>query len=271
VVLASVSPEPVQNASPRGGQEIFRGLFVRPFGPHALAAYREDRSHAAEPVYGLSREDTVRMGLLLEQLSLSERQRRRTAAGIGLAMAGVYGTYFGLAAATSGLTSDERKAMLFGAVLLPSVSLGAGLYRLWRPSERERVLEDFRARLAEPGADQARVVAAIEERLVQIQAEEHRYRTWRVIGGYLATGFAAGVLVASELNKQQSSEYRLLGRGFILGVGGMLLGLTLKEQLSTSPTDNLIELWRKDPRRVPLDFGVAPTRGGGVVGVSGRF
>jgi hypothetical protein len=75
----------------------------------------------------------------------------------------------------------------------------------------------------------------------------------------------------NELSHEQTREYRLVERGFILGVTGMLLGLTLKEQLSTSPTDKLIELWRKDPRHINVNLSAAPISGGGMVGVAGQF
>jgi hypothetical protein len=270
VVLADLSAEPAQSAS-RGGQEIFRGLFVRPFGPHALAAYQEERRDTPEPVYGLSLEDTSRMGLLLEQLSASERYQRRSMAGINLAFAAASGTFFGLASQAGGLKSGERTAFLFSGTLLTGLGLGAGLYRLLHVSERERILEDFRAKMAAPGADQARIAAAIEERTVQVQTEERRRRKWALIMGYTITGLTAGAVVMNELSTEQSRDYRMLERGFLLGVGGMLLGTTLKEQLTTSPTDNFIELWRQDPHRLSLDFSAAPTRGGGLVGLSGKF
>jgi hypothetical protein len=271
VALAALSAERVESTAARGGREIFRGLFVRPFGPRALVAYQEEHRRAPEPVYGLSQEDTSRMGLLLEQLSASARHDRRTMGGVNLALAGIFGTYFGLAEGTSGLKRDERIGILAGGVLLTGINLGAGLYRLLRVSERERVLEDFRLEMSKPGADQARIAAAIEERLVQIQTEDHRRRTKMLISGYIATGLVAGILVLNETSPDQSREYRMLERGFILGVGGMVLGLTLKEQLSTSPTDKLIELWHKDPRRMRVEVTAAPMPGGGVVGMTGRF
>lgn len=271
VALAALSSEQVESTAARGGREIFRGLFVRPFGPRALVAYQEEHRRAPEPVYGLSHEDTSRMGLLLEQLSASARHDRRTMGGINLALAGIYGTYFGLAEGTSGLKRDERIGILVGGVLLTGINLGAGLYRLLRSSERERVLEYFRLEMSKPGADQARIAATIEERLVQIQAEERRRRKGVLIGGYIATGLIAGCVALNEVSRDQSREYRLIERGFVLGVGAMILGLTLKEQLSTSPTDKLIELWHKDPRRVRVDVSAAPVPGGGVVGMTGRF
>jgi hypothetical protein len=51
----------------------------------------------------------------------------------------------------------------------------------------------------------------------------------------------------------------------------MVLGMTLREHLSTSPTDKFIELWHKDPRRTRVDVTAAPIPGGGMVGLSGTF
>jgi hypothetical protein len=270
VVLASLSPQAAQSTA-RGGQEVFRGLFVRPFGARALAAYQEEHRHTPEPVYGLSREDSAHMGLLLEQLSASERHQRRSMAGINLAFAAASGTYFGLASRAGGLKHGERTAFLFSGAVLTGVSLGAGLYRLLHVSERERIFEDFRAQMTAPNADQARIAAAIEERLVKVQAEEHRRRMWALISGYAVTALVGGAVVLNELSTDQSRDYRMLERGFLLGMTGMVLGITLKEQFTTSPTDKFIELWRKDPHRVQVDVSLAPIPGGGMVGLSGKY
>lgn len=270
VVLASLASEAVQSTA-RGGQEIFRGLFVRPFGPRALAAYHEQHQRAPEPVYGLSREDMVRMGLLLEQLSDSERQQRLSMGGINLAMGGVYGTYFGLASRTSGLKGGERTLFLLSGALLTGAGLSAGLVRMLYVPERERTFESFRAELAKPDADHARIAAQIENRLLEIQKEERRQRTWALIGGYAGVAFVAGAAVLNEYTSSASREYRMLERGFILGVGAMVLGMTLKEQFSTSPTDKFIELWRKDPRHPTVELSVAPVSGGATLGLSGKF
>jgi hypothetical protein len=269
LALSGVAPEPVQSTT-RGGQEIFRGLFVRPFGPHALAAYREERARIPEPVYGISREDAVRMGLLLEQLGASERHERQSMAGLNIALAGVYGAYFGLASRASGLERGERASLAFSGVLLTGLSLSLGLARLLHVPERERMFEDYRVQMTKPDADQARIAANVESRLLEIQKDERRRRTWSLVAGYLGTAAVAGLAVANEYSNS-SPNYRLLERGFILGVGGMLLGVTLKTQLSTSATDKLIELWRKDPTRPSFDLAIVPAPGGGLLGLSGRF
>jgi len=269
--LAAEEPQPL----PRGAREIFRGLFVRPFGARALAAYREERAHTAEPVFGISREDSERMGLLLEQLGSAQRQKRLTEATIAFTMAGVYGTYFGLATREHDLTRGENNSLLVAGIVLTGVSLGLGIYGLSYVPERERVYERFRTDMSRPDADQARVSAAIETRLQEIQEAERHRRKLRLIGGYLATGFVSAIAVVNEINTEQSYDYRIVERGFILAVAGTTLALTLNEQFSTSATQKFIELWRKDPRHRPLDLTltpvVAPTAGGGVLGLSGSF
>ena len=269
VLLAQlVADEP--QTGPRGAQEIFRGLFVRPFGARALAAYREEHSREPEPVFGISREDTERMGLLLEQLGAAERQQRLSAATIAFGMGAIYGTYFGLAAREHALSSDEKGRFLASGILLTSLSLGVGLYRLVHIPERERTYERFRADMSRPDADQARVAAAIETRLQEIQEEEHNTRRRKLVVGYLAATFASGAAVLNEFTKQ-SQDSRILERGFAIGVAGIVLSLTLREQFSTSATDKFIELWRKDPRHRPLDLTLAPLAGGGMFALTGSF
>jgi hypothetical protein len=273
VQLAQLAVEAPQSG-PRGAQEIFRGLFVRPFGARALAAYREEQARAPEPVFGISREDSERMGLLLEQLGAAERQQRLSTATIAFGMAAVYGTYFGLAAREHALTRGEKNSFLSSGILLTGASLGLGLYGLIHVPERERVYERFRAEMAGPGADQARVAAAIETRLQEIQDQERHTRKGNLVAGYLVTGLGIGLLALNETNAQ-SQDSRILNRGFILALTGTLLAGTLKAQFSTSATDKFIELWRKDPRHRPLDLTlapvVAPIAGGGVLGLSGSF
>jgi len=270
VFLAQLSPDEPQTG-PRGAQEIFRGLFVRPFGMRALAAYRKESAHTPEPVFGISREDSERMGLLLEQLASADRQQRLSQAGINFGMAAVYGTYFGLAAHEHALKEGEKVTFLVGGILLTGINLGVGLYGLTYVPERERIYRRFRADMASPGADEARVEATIETRLQEIQEEERHKRKVRLIAGYLAIGLVSGAVVSNEYNSTQSHDSRILQRGFAIALAGTMLALTLREQFSTSATEKFIELWHKDPRHRPLDLSVAPLAGGGMCALSGSF
>ena len=269
VLLAQLAVDEPQTG-PRGAQEIFRGLFVRPFGARALAAYREESARAPEPIFGISREDAERMGLLLEQLGSAERQQRLTTATVGFVLATLFGTYFGLAARDRVLAESEKLRFLSSAIALTSLSAGVGLYRLSHVPEREQVYEHFRAEMNRPDADQARVAAAIETRLQEIQEEERHVHARNLVVGYLVTAFFTTVSVTNEFHSQ-SHDARILERAYLLAITGTALALTLREQLSTSATDKFIELWRKDPRHRPLDLTLAPLAGGGMFALSGSF
>ena len=264
VFLAQLTPDTPQT-EPRGSQEIFRGLFVRPFGARALAAYREDIAREPEPIFGISREDTERMGLLLEQLGFAARQERLTTATVRLLLGALSGIYFGLA------YGSEKTRVLGSAVF--SVGLGpaiGGVYGLTHVSQRERIYERFRADMAQPVANQARGVAAIETRLQEIQAEERRDRIYTLVTGYLLAGLGAGLIVSNEVIAR-SHDSRTIERGYLIAITGTVLALTLREQFSSSATDKFIELWRRDPRHRPLDLTLAPIAGGGMCALSGSF
>jgi hypothetical protein len=269
VSLAQLEAQPTQ-AEPRGADEIFRGLFARPFGARALLAYQEQKTREPEPVFGISREDTVRMGLLLEQLGATQRQERQSKAAINFGMAAVFGTYFGLAARDATWSSGMKGTYIFDGGLLAGLNLGAGLYFALHISEREQIYRRFREDISKPGADQAHVAASIETRLQEIQEEEQRMRRRSLIAGYVLTGLCGGLVVFNEL-AQEHQDSRVIERGFILALTGEMLALTLKAQFQTSPTDKFIELWRSDPRHRPLDLSVAPVAGGAMFGLSGRF
>jgi hypothetical protein len=121
-----------------------------------------------------------------------------------------------------------------------------------------------------PDADQARVAAAIETRLQEIQEEERHVHARNLVVGYLVTAFFTTVSVTNEFHSQ-SHDARILERAYLLAITGTALALTLREQLSTSATDKFIELWRKDPRHRPLDLTLAPLAGGGMFALSGSF
>jgi hypothetical protein len=121
-----------------------------------------------------------------------------------------------------------------------------------------------------PDADQARVAAAIETRLQEIQEEERHARVRNMVVGYAVTAFFTTTSVANEFGSQ-SHDSRILERAYLLAITGTALALTLREQLSTSATNKVVELWRKDPRHRPLDLTLAPLAGGGTFVVSGSF
>jgi len=124
--------------------------------------------------------------------------------------------------------------------------------------------------MAQPVANQARGVAAIETRLQEIQAEERRDRMHTLVAGYLLAGLGAGLIVSNEVIARPHDS-RTIERGYLIAITGTVLALTLREQFSSSGTDKFIELWRRDPRHRPLDLTLAPLAGGGIVALSGSF
>ncbi len=87
VELASLEPVAARGDA-RGPDEVFQNLFARPYGPVAFAAYVADRKSRPPEVYGVSREDTLRMQLVLSEIEQAERNQR-ILAGSGLLGAGV--------------------------------------------------------------------------------------------------------------------------------------------------------------------------------------
>ncbi len=235
VTLIALAPS-VPAPEPRGAGDVFRALFARPFGPKALAAYLEEQARAPEPVYGISREEAERMGLLLAQLADTERQKRHVEATRAFTIGAVTGTYFGLAARDQSLRSDEKTWFTVGASVLPALFLGGGIYRLAYESDGEKVYQRFRTAMAAPGADQARIAAETEASLKEILERERSLHTRKLIAGWLGTGLFAAVSVLNESNNDISHDARIIWRGYGAAFTGFFLAFTLSEQFSTSPT-----------------------------------
>lgn len=72
----------------RGASELFRTLFVRPFGRNALAAEMRAAPSIEAEGYGLSHDDLHRFGSLLHQVADTERSRRHLA-GLGVFAGGL--------------------------------------------------------------------------------------------------------------------------------------------------------------------------------------
>ncbi len=273
VALLALAPGAPPSGA-RGAGDVFRALFARPFGPRVLAAYLEEQAQAPERVYGISREEAERMGLLLAQLADTERQKRRVEATRGFTIGAVGGAYFGLAIGDKSLRGEERIGFTAGAAALPAVGLAAGIYRLTQESDGEKLYQRFRTAMAAPGADQARIAAETEASLQEILEHERNVRARRIIAGWLATGVGATLLVLNETENGNdiSHDARIIWRGYIAAGTSLFLGMTLSEQFSTSPTEKLIDLWKKDPDRTRApSLSLAPMPGGGMVALSGRF
>ncbi len=263
---SSLKPAPRPGQS-RGGLEMFRVLFGKPFGPVALAQYLAEQGKEPEPVYGISRADTQRMGLLLGQVASLEQTRRNTQLTLGGTAAATLGG-LGVASLASGEEARRTAGWVYvgsGAVL----AIGSVLAAV-RTAPEERVRDEFLSAMAKPGADGARVVARAEARLHDIYADYQRWRTFGEVAGWISAG--AGVL----LTVQGELEQRRTGGPNFGSVGGpMLLVLgastALNAHLSDAPAEKVIELWQKDEGPTLPRFTLSPVPGGGVVVVTGGF
>ena len=168
----------------RGPDETFQTLFARPFGPAALASYEAERRTRAISVYGVSKEDTQRMELVLDQLARSERGRRMSESigGIGFG-ALLTGAGIGVLNFDPGLSSEEKtEAKVLGGVLLGTggLFLIGGVGSLFDRTWGEEAAVEFR-QIIDSGGDPAHAFAVANERLDKLVAKR---RAERIAGGY---------------------------------------------------------------------------------------
>jgi hypothetical protein len=269
VALAALQRLPGGDAA-RGVADAFRGLFARPFGPRALAAWAEERAAAPEPVYGLSRADVERMSLLLEQLAATAREQRGRKAAFAGAYAAGGTAYYALSAFDRSLPAHDRISYAVSGTSLLAVGAGVAGWQLLRPTRRERAYERFRAAIAEPGADQVQVAADFDRQLHQIAGEERRARRRDTALAWSMFGLSAASVIFNEVapSRERKSQ-RVVTRGAGVSVAALMLGVALQTQVSRSPTEQLIEAWERDPSRRPLELSVQPW-GAGVM-LAGRF
>ncbi len=265
VQWSALKPVPRPGQS-RGGAEMFRVLFGKPFGPRAMAEYLVAQGKEPEPVYGISRVDTQRMGLLLEQVAALEKSRRTTQ----VAIAGTAGAALGGLGALNLAGGEARRTAGWVYVGSGAVLAIGGVLAAVRTAPEEQVRDEFLAAMAKPGVDGARVVARAEARLHDIYVDYQRWRTFGEVAGWISAGAGVLLTVGGEM------EARRNGVPNVASVGGpMLLVLgastALTSHLSDSPAEKVIELWQKDSGPTLPRFTLTPVPGGGVVLVSGGF
>ncbi|KFE69708.1 hypothetical protein [Hyalangium minutum] len=268
VTLASLSTA-ATGPEPRGAAEPLRALFAQPFGPLALTTFRSEQTEAPAPVYGISREDSNRMGLLLGQLGQQQRQRRHYEGAFGLAAGAAFGVAGGLNLHAKGYEASTWTYLTAGAFLA-----GAGTWNLLSTSEGEEVEADYRRGLLTPG-DRAHLVALTEERLRGIAEAERHKRFLVKLSGAFTLGVGAAFTVWQERAKPPLPENygralnRMVGPGLMLAGAGAILNAVLQR----SPTEHLLEAWSADSalHDIPqVSFTTLP-EGGAMVGLSGQF
>jgi hypothetical protein len=276
--LAELS-ERREGGETRGPSELFRGLFARPFGPTALAAYLVEETQSPAPI-GIALEDIGRMRLLLTHTAAIERDRRKAAFATECIIGGI-GIGLG-----SAILADQPSLfgpqLSFGDRLLPLLTAGVlmsgGLYSCLdglggtlRRSAGERILDEFETDLARPDADQQRVVARTEQRLFRLYQEERLGRRRNLIlgWGWASIGFIGLGLTA--LHSDVSASTMLLTR---VGMGlftafGIEVGV---RALFETPVEHMVRVWADDPgiQRIPR-IGIFAAPGGATVSLSGQF
>ena len=248
VTLAALQ-ELTPGSAVRGPDDTFRTLFAKPFGPTALSQYVVARREEPPPVFGVSREDTLRMQLLLDQLSRFEHGRRMADSigsigfGVLLGAAGI-----GVLHLDSNLSSGERtEALVLGGALLGLGALTAtgSIGPLFVESTGEKAAADFRQKV-DAGGDTAQAFAAADKRIQELIAARRQERSAQaVVGGIVLLGCGTG-LTWSEL-AADSSTGRMgprLGWGAGLFAGALMLTDAL---FMDTPIDILAKVWRDDP------------------------
>lgn len=262
--LASLSAAP-EAASARGPGEIFRALFHEPFGPRAYAQFL-GAPKQPDPVYGISRNDIERFGLMLDNVSRDQRNRRYISAAT-LAVSGAALVSVGV---TSLVANSENRAGDFmerpGYTLTSSGAgslLGSGVVMLLRwPGER--LSADFQRDLRLHPHDPSSVLARAEAELRAVARQERNLR-WLVVAiGGAATAIGITGMIYNELRDNPSEAVRASG------VNLVILPALFAPFLFQMPAERMLKLWQSDPARPPanasnrpkIGFGIGPTRGG---------
>ncbi|HXX67962.1 MAG TPA: hypothetical protein VEK07_12300 [Polyangiaceae bacterium] len=271
LTLASLEPLGIRGTV-RGPDAMFQSLFARPFGPRAVSSYVLEMRSSPPPVYGVSREDAERMQFLLDQIESAERGQRLLTGSVLLGAAAVLGVaggtelHFARSLAQSQTFSYAAGGLFLG---ISALYAGFGAITLAEPWGGEIAARDYRVALGEQG-DYARAFAVAEERLREMSARDERGR-WiaRSLGAVVAVG-SMSAIVYGELAAQTAQE-RLYDRVF--GGTGVLLGATViaASYFIQSPTQRLMTIWERDPGMLRLQPVVAPTQGGAILGLVGRF
>ncbi|MDI1429845.1 hypothetical protein [Polyangium sorediatum] len=273
--LAALTPTepPVE---PRGPNEVLRMLFAAPFGPRALAAHaRADSTESAE-IYGVSRQDALRMDHILFETADFSRTYRQLTSGAMLTIGG-----FGVATTIGLLTTDLRndpsgRVTIGASALSGALLLGGGIYGLLTLSEEEKLYRDFATSLrATSAAGLPSLIDRTEERLFKLAA---RARTGRLITGSAFTGVSLlclGMFAKTQLeepgNYTLSMEYG--------GLATISAAASAAFFLFPTPVERFASAWAADSGRLmlpPPTFSLTPVQSGktitgAMLSVSGAF
>jgi hypothetical protein len=272
VTLAALTDVSAQSRV-RGPDETFQTLFAQPYGPRALENYVAERSKAPPRVYGVSREDTERMGLVLDELARAESGLRVSESIGGIGFGGLLtGAGIGVLHIDPNLSKGEKtEARVLGVSL---ISLGGlfvigGTGALLVPSKGEQARDDFR-QLLRAGGDPAQAFAAADKRIQEIaRARRSEKIAGAFIGSLTMVGCATGFVISEVLADGSGGRMgpRLGWGGGFVG-GGLMLGDAL---LVRSHTDILSKIWRDDPSLNQYQPSLSLTTDGAFLSLSGSL
>lgn len=233
----------------RGPDETFQTLFAHPFGPRALENFVVERGKEPPRVYGVSREDTARMSLVLDELARAEEGQRVSESIGGMGFGGLLtGAGIGVLHLDPELSKGERteaRVLGIGLVSLGGVFIIGGGGALLVPSKGEKTRDEFR-RFISAGGDPAQAFAIADKRIQEIaKARREEKMAGAIIGGLTMVGCTTGFIISEAL--ADGSRGRMgprLGWGGGFVAGGLMLGDAL---LVRSQADILSTIWRDDP------------------------
>jgi hypothetical protein len=277
VTLAQLSPlEPTR--ATRGPGETFEPLFSRPFGPTALAEYRAVQEQQPPLVYGVSREDTLRMQLLLDQLASVERGKRLSESIGGIGFGGLLaGAGIGVLHVDDDASkSEKREARVLGGVMLGlgGLFVVSAVGSLVVTRDGEVAAREFR-KAVQTGQDPSRAFAQADEvvrTLIKKRREERIAEG--VIGAIVIAGCATGLTLGEIATEGGGNRMgRRLGWSAGMLGGTMMLGDAL---FMKQPVDALTNIWREDPslnqyQSPKVRAGIAVTDKGAFLSLTGAL
>ena len=272
VELASLQPVTARGDS-RGPAEVYQNLFARPYGPTALAAYVAARQSRPPEVYGVSREDTQRMDLVLSEIAHAERNQRILAGtavlGSGMILEVIGASVYHFDDRLPNTRHNDGKTSGGFIMGLGAAYMLWGGYELAFRSPGEKAAAEFRMTV-NSGVDVSQAFARADAQLQVLVARERRARWVRgIVGGalILASGTAiVGYEVSHSTPEQLVSSRAFGGTGLLFG-GVFIASVFLIE----SPAERLTKIWRDDPSLVHFQPTVTASANGAMFGLVGTF
>lgn len=280
IQLAALTPTE-SPAEPRGPNEMLRMLFAAPFGPRALAAYTRAAPTESAEIYGVSRQDALRMDHILFETADFSRTNRYLSSGALMTMGG-----FEIATTIGLLTTDLRnhtsgRVTIGATALAGALSLGGGIYGLLALSEEEKLYRDFATSLGTTSAaGLPHLIDRTEERLFKLA---DRARTGRLVAGSATAGvslFFLWMFASTQLDaSRETNDYALsIEYG---GLATIAAASSAALFLFPTPVERFSKVWASDsgrPRLLlpPPTFSLAPlqtdkTITGAMLSMSGAF